>query len=240
MHKRLMILCSIAINWLLMAIYCRIERKIDNKKFVRDETNKLKTDNSKIQNKIFFKSIYNWINAYIYGWVRYNTLLTGYIPSYRIRKLFYKYIFAMRISKKTVIFFGCEFRSPWNITIGNSTVSANCILDGRGRIIIENDVVLGSGVHIWTEEHNVNDSYFRVLKENLQAVLIKRHAWICSDATILPGVIVNEGAVLASRGCAVRDCDAFKIYGGVPAKFISERNTDLQYELTGKVSWHFM
>ena len=73
MHKRLMILCSIAINWLLMAIYCRIERKIDNKKYVRDETNKKKTDKSKIQNKIYFKSIYNWINAYIYGWVRYNT-----------------------------------------------------------------------------------------------------------------------------------------------------------------------
>ena len=91
MHKRLMILCSIAINWLLMAIYCRIERKIDNKKFVRDETNKLKTDNSKIQNKIFFKSIYNWINAYIYGWVRYNTLLTGYIPSYRIQKSLFSY-----------------------------------------------------------------------------------------------------------------------------------------------------
>lgn len=229
----------IYLNWFLMAIYCRIERYIDNKKFLREAHEKSNT-NEIVVNESNVKKIYHWLNAYIYGWVRYNTLLTGYIPSYRFRKLLYRYVFAMRLTRKTVIFGGCEFRSPWNITIGNSTIGANCILDGRGRIFISDDVVLGSGVHIWTEEHSLNDPYFRVLKENLQPVKIERHSWVCSDTTILPGVCIGEGAVLASRACATDDCVPYGVYGGVPAKKISERNKDLKYELSGKVSWHFM
>lgn len=229
----------ILLNWLLIAIYCRIEKYIDNKKFAREA--KQESNIGMISEKeSIVKKIYHWVNAYIYGWVRYNIILTGHVPSYRIRKLFYKCIYAMKLSKKTVIFGGCEFRSPWNITIGNSTIGANCILDGRGRIYIADDVVLGSGVHIWTEEHSINDPYFRVLKENLQPVSIKRHSWVCSDTTILPGICIGEGAVLASRACATSDCLPYCVYGGIPARKISERNKDLKYELSGKVSWHFM
>ena len=232
------ILCFLLTNWTFMAVYCRVERKIDNQKFLREDS--FMQSNNETKKGGVVKRLYHWINAYLYGWVRYNVLIVGHIPSYTIRKLFYMIVFAMKIKKETIIFGGCEFRSPWNITIGNSTIGANCILDGRGRIVIENDVVFGSGVHIWTEEHSVNDPYFRVLRENLQPVIIKRHAWICSDTTILPGITVNEGAVLASRACAVNNCEAFKIYGGIPAKKIGDRNRELKYELGGKVSWHFM
>lgn len=228
----------ICLNWFLMATYCRIERYIDNKKFMREAQERPNTNEIVIKESNI-KKIYHWLNAYLYGWVRYNTLLAGYVPSYRFRRLLYRYVFAMRLTRQTVIFGGCEFRSPWNITIGRSVISANCILDGRGKIHIDDDVVFGSGVHVWTEEHGVNDPLFRVLKSNIAEVVIKRHAWICSDTTILPGVTVNEGAVLAARACAVKDCEEFGVYTGIPAKKIANRNHDLKYILNGKPSWHF-
>ena len=230
---------ALVVNCILIGIYCRIERKIDLRKFAREK--KVQPQNTeKLIKESIVKRFYHWINSYMYGWVRYNILLTGHVPSYKVRFLLYKYVFFMKITRKTVIFGGCEFRSPWNIVIGTSTISANCILDGRGGITIENNVVLGSGVHIWTEEHNVNDSYFRVLNENLQPVVIKEHAWVCSDTTLLPGVVVGKGAVLATRACATKNLEEFSIYGGIPAKKIGDRNKNLKYELSGTVSWHFM
>lgn len=229
----------VLLNSLLLFIYCRLERIIDDKKFARTSD----YNNNEIiqqQSKNITKSIYHYLNSYLYGWMRFNIILVGKIPSYRLRNIIYRFIFAMRITRKTVIFGGCEFRSPWNINIGKSVISANCILDGRGKITIGDNVVFGSGVHVWTEEHNVNDPYFRVLKSNLGEVVVKEHAWICSDSTILPGVTINKGAVLAARACAVSDCEEFGVYVGVPAYKKSSRNTDLKYELAGRPSWHFV
>ena len=145
----------------------------------------------------------------------------------------------MHITNKTVIYAGCEIRSPWNIHADRCVISNNCILDGRRGIWIGEDVVFGGGVHVWTEEHDVDDPYFLVNPNNAQPVKIEAHAWICSDSTILPGVHIGEGVVLASRALAASDCVAFGVYGGVPAKRLRERNKDLEYRLNGKPTWHF-
>lgn len=230
-----------------MAIYCRLQRKIDKRKYEQslgsEEAKKNNTDNEYygLEEKISSaKMIYRWVNAYVYGWVRYNTMLTGHIPSYRIRKILYRVVFGMKVSKGTVIFGGCEFRSPWNISLGNCVIGANCILDGRGRISVEDDVVFGSGVHIWTMKHSINDPFFRTLEKDIAQVVIRHHAWIASDSVIQPGVTVEEGCVLASKAVATKDCKSYGVYAGIPAVRISERNKDLRYKLDGKVAWHFM
>lgn len=233
----IVIICVMVVNWFWMAVYCRVERKIDNKKLLRVHSY---NSEDKTAKESTIKQVYHWLNAYLYGWVRYNILLAGHIPSYRIRKLFYWAVFAMKIKRGTVIFGGCEFRSPWNITLGNCTIGSNSILDGRGRIIVEDDVVFGSGVHIWTMQHSINDPYFKTLEENIRPVIVHRHAWVASDSMIQPGVAIGEGVVLASKACAVKDCEPFGVYAGIPAIRIAERSRDLRYKLDGKVSWHFM
>lgn len=145
----------------------------------------------------------------------------------------------MDMDKKACISGGCEIRSPWNVHLKKCVIQANCILDGRSSIYVGDNVVFGTGVHVWTQEHDVNDPLFRVLENNSQPVIIMDRAWICSDSTILPGVIVGEGAVLASRAVATKNCEAYGIYAGLPAKKINERNHNLEYELTGKPHWHF-
>ena len=224
------------VNNVFLAIYCRLARMAE---FYATPNALNRYSWVKRKYISVIKYFYFHTYSFIYGWMRYCSLIVGIIPSNYVRKCFYKYIFAMKLTKKTVISGGCEFRSPWNIQLGNCVIQEKCLLDGRSGIVIGDNVVFGVGVHIWTQEHDVNDAYFAVNAEHSQSVIIKDYAWICSDSSILPGVVVEEGAVLASKALATKKCEAYGVYAGVPAKRISERNRDLKYVLSGKPHWHF-
>lgn len=62
---------------------------------------------------------------------------------------------------------------------------------------------------------------------------------MCSDSTILPGVKIGEGAVIAAKALVCKNCEPYGIYGGVPTKKISDRTRNLTYVLSGKPHWHF-
>ena len=166
-------------------------------------------------------------------------MTTGLIPSATLRNLLYRFVYNAKISRKTVIMGSCEIRSPWNLHAGNCIVHNYCILDARNGIFIADNVVFGGGVHVWTEEHDVNSPTFAVGPQNRGPVVIEPHAWICSDSRILPGVHVGEGAVLCSSGVATKNLEAFGVYGGVPARKLRERNRELSYTLPGRPHWHF-
>lgn len=238
-----LLVCYI-LNIVFISIYCRIERKIDRTITLNEKKNEEheqpkeeRKDEHKILNVI--KKMYKEADHYFYGWVRYWQIRISKYPSNRIRKILYRIVFCMDIQKKTVISSGCEIRSPWNVHLGNCIVAGNCIIDGRSEIFIEDNVVLGMNVHIWTQEHDVNDPNFAVTPEHRGAVVIHNRAWICSDSTILPGVCIKEGAVVAAKALVSKDCEEYGIYGGVPAKKIGDRTKKLKYVLSGKPHWHF-
>lgn len=245
-------------EWILLAIpvivfldliiclfYCLIAEKLDERKFRKRAASRNQEGSSPAEPKEasgpkkFVISIWLYLDSFLYGFMRYSILCVGKIPSHAIRKFLYRFVFRMKITRKSVIYGGCEIRSPWNIRMGNAVVAVGCILDGREKITIGDNVVFGSNVRLWTEEHSLNDPLFRVLEENSQEIVIEDRAWICSDSTLLPGVRVGEGAVVASRACVTKDCEPYTVYGGVPAKKISDRNRELIYELSGKPTWRF-
>ena len=49
--------------------------------------------------------------------------------------------------------------------------------------------------------------------------------------TILPGVRIGKGAVVASGAVVTKDVEPYTVVGGVPAKFIRNRPKDLRYTL---------
>lgn len=238
--KILIILISIwCIEQLYMAIYTRFERSIADRKERSYQELKSEKQEPKQEKVSFIRRGYHWFERFSYGFMRYNLICVGKIPSYSLRRMLYRWVYCMDITKNTVIHGGCEFRSPWNIHADRCIISAGCILDGRSKIIIGQDVVLGSNVHVWTMEHSIDDPYFRVLANNALPVVIEAHAWVCSDATILPGCKIGEGVVVASRACVIKDCDDFFVYGGIPARKIRMRNRNLRYHTDSKPSWMF-
>lgn len=58
-------------------------------------------------------------------------------------------------------------------------------------------------------------------------VCIGRHVIIGSGSVVLPGVTINDGAAIGALSLVYKDCDAFTVYAGNPARRIKERKRDL-------------
>jgi acetyltransferase-like isoleucine patch superfamily enzyme len=54
-------------------------------------------------------------------------------------------------------------------------------------------------------------------------IIVGDDVWIGYGATILSGVTIGEGAVVAAGSLVVKDVEPFSIVGGAPAKFIKMR-----------------
>lgn len=123
-----------------------------------------------------------------------------------------------------------EFISPKNITIGdNSVINSGVVLDGRGgELLIGKNVDIGRDTNIWTMQHDVLSTDHAL---EGKSVIIDDNVWIASRATILPGVHIGKGAVVASCAVVSKDVPPYAIVGGVPAKVIGTRNKNLNYTL---------
>lgn len=60
---------------------------------------------------------------------------------------------------------------------------------------------------------------------------IGNDVWVGYGATIMQGVNINDGAIIAAGSVVTSDVDAYSIYGGVPAKKIANR-FDTESDLT--------
>ena len=158
--------------------------------------------------------------------------LAGYIPSRHLRRWTYRFVFGMRVSRTAVIYGGAEIRSPSRIVIGEHTVIGHgAILDGRFGLCIGSNVNLSTGVWIWTAQHDPQSPEF---KSRGAPVVIGDYAWLSSRCTILPGICVGEGAVVAAGAVVAEDVPPYTIVGGVPARAIGHRTRDLRYQLKGR------
>ncbi len=133
---------------------------------------------------------------------------------------------------KTIVYMGYELRHPRRIKIGKGSIIGNdAKLDGRFGIEIGNNVNFSTGVWIWTQQHDPQDPDFGTKEGKVQ---IGDRAWISNRVTILPGVTIGEGAVVAANAVVTKDLEPYGIYGGIPARKIGERRTDIKYVLNGK------
>lgn len=152
-----------------------------------------------------------------------------WIPFHKVR-LFFITALLKRVGRNTNFLMGVEIRTGKNITIGdNSVVNARVLLDGRGgRLSIGNNVDIAQETNIWTLEH---DCHSDLHKAQGADVVIEDFAWIASRVTILPGVRIGRGAVVASGSVVTKNVEPLAIVGGIPAKKIGERRSKLQYAL---------
>ena len=66
--------------------------------------------------------------------------------------------------------------------------------------------------------------------ENVRApVKIEDYAWLGTRATVLAGVTIGRGAVVATGAVVTRDVEAYTVVAGIPARKIGERPRDLAY-----------
>jgi maltose O-acetyltransferase len=134
-----------------------------------------------------------------------------------------------KIGKGSSIFMRCKFYCVKGVEIGDySVINANCILDSRGGLKIGNSVSISEQTIILTTDHDMNSEVF---DGRQNPIFIEDYVWIGTRATILPGVKVGKGAVVASGAVVNKSVNDYEVVGGVPAKFIKTRSQALNYKL---------
>jgi len=141
-----------------------------------------------------------------------------------------------------------------NVTIGKRTfidkfseigdytyIGKNCNItkSSIGRYCsIANNVSIGQG------EHNINKIstsafFYKNPYEELtkKPCIIGNDVWIGTDAIILRGVTVGNGAVIGANAVVTKDIPAYSIVVGCPAKIIKYRFDPTSIEIIEKSRW---
>lgn len=67
--------------------------------------------------------------------------------------------------------------------------------------------------------------------------VIGNDVWIGYDATIMPGVTVGHGAIIATKAVVTKDIPPYAIVGGNPAKVIKMRFSESKVEKLLALAW---
>ena len=141
-----------------------------------------------------------------------------------IRQLFSKLI-GRKVSDDFRVFppFTTDFGK--NIHLGeNVFINSGCRFQDQGGIYIGDNVLIGHNVVLATLNHEENPKK----RGNLAPAPIKIAAdvWIGSNATVLPGVTIGKGAIVAAGAVVTKDVAENTVVGGIPARYIRDIKLD--------------
>jgi acetyltransferase-like isoleucine patch superfamily enzyme len=113
------------------------------------------------------------------------------------------------------------------LTGDNVLIGTNTIIDGhtsigsnvsiQGNVYIPLNVIIEDNVFIGPCAVLTNDKYPIRKKSDLKGPVLRRGASIGANATLLPGVEIGEGAMVAAGALVTRDVPPWKLAIGFPA-----------------------
>ena len=150
------------------------------------------------------------------------------IPSYLLRNWFYRYMMKFKIDENAAIHLGVKFLSRRNFEIGkNSVINQGCLIDNRGGIKVGKNVTLGHSVKLVSADHKIHTDDF---EGRSRPILLEDYVFIGSGAIILGGVSMARGSVLGAGSVLTKNTDVKEVFIGVPAKYVIQRKSSLDYQ----------
>ena len=166
-------------------------------------------------------------------------------PYLKIRGLFSN----VQIGDNVKIFGNIDLRNRENgkIIIGNDVeidndcrfvAANNAVLEMKEKCFIGpynifnagEDLILGSYtisggfVHIQSSNHGIaKDQKIWLQQHTYGKINIGEDVWLGANCTILKGISIGNGAIIAAKAVVTKDVKAYSIVAGIPAKEIGER-----------------
>ncbi len=108
-----------------------------------------------------------------------------------------------------------------NITVGkNVFINACCKFQDQGGITIGDNCYIGHNVTLATLNHDINPGNRATMIP--KRIIIGNNVWIGSDTTILPGIIIEDGAIIGAGSVVTKNISKNTIVAGNPAKVIKQ------------------
>jgi len=99
-------------------------------------------------------------------------------------------------------------------------ISPRMYIDARNGIEIENNVYMGPGIHIISQNHDLND-YTKYLWNN--PIIIRKNTWIGANAIILSGVELGGHTVVGAGSVVTKSfAEGNQVIAGNPARVIKK------------------
>ena len=129
------------------------------------------------------------------------------------------------------------------VNIGDRVYMGNSSIIAKTSVILGNDIMVSSGVtfydhdshsldyrqrsmdlkQVYSDYINENGNYLKNKNWNFvnsQPIKIEDNVWIGTEALILKGVTVGEGAIIGARSVVTKDVPPYTLVAGNPAKVI--------------------
>lgn len=120
---------------------------------------------------------------------------------------------------------GAVFGSGGEVVLGDRS-GLGVDAEIHGPVTIGDDVMMGPRCTILTRNHRIGDVTVPMNQQGFadyQPVVVEDDVWIGANVTIMPGVRIGTGSVLAAGAVVAHDVPPFSIVGGVPAKVLRDR-----------------
>jgi|SRR5579862_5451367 len=161
-----------------------------------------------------------------------------------------------KIGNNVLISKFCQIYNPENISIGDNVriddfcvisggkfvdignyihIASHCGIWGNRGVIMYDFSNISSGVKIYSESDDFKGFYltgpvipkkYRINTQNKE-IILNKHSLIGANSVILPGINIGLGCVIGAQSLVNRDCEEWKIYGGIPIKEIGIRNKNI-------------
>lgn len=144
----------------------------------------------------------------------------GYHEPQELRKLFSKLI-GKPVDETFNLFPPIYTECGKSIFVGkNVFINCGCHFQDQGGVYIGDGTLIGSYVVFATINHSHRTE--ERADNHPASIHIGNNVWVGSHATILPGVTIGDGAIIAAGAVVTKDVAPKTIVGGVPAKAIKK------------------
>ena len=109
----------------------------------------------------------------------------------------------------------CHFGAHNHITCTNSVIIGDNVLTGKWITITDNS-------HGRTDNETLHIEPIKRPLHSKGPVKIGNNVWIGDKATILPGVTIGDGAVIAANAVVTKDVPCYCVVGGNPARILNK------------------
>lgn len=113
-----------------------------------------------------------------------------------------------------------------DIKIGsNCSINSYCIIYGHGGVSIGNHVLIAAATMIIPSNHRFDDITKNIVEQGNKSkgITIEDDVWIGHGCSILDGVTIGKGSVIAAGSVVTKSIPSFTVAAGVPAKIIKIR-----------------
>lgn len=119
-----------------------------------------------------------------------------------------------------------------NVVIGKNVIVPPYTLlstlpgDRNSTITIEDDVLFGPNVSVYSSTHKFADPTIPIKDQGyiIAPVLLKKGCWIGVNSVILPGVTIGRNVVIGANSVVNKDIPDFAVAVGSPARVIKYTN----------------